>query len=57
MTHFAFQTPPRSLFGRAEATKAPSLIRAFGHRGIVVHGANPLRRSWLVDKPWIINAN
>lgn len=49
MITFAFQTPPRILFGRGEAAKAPSLIRAFGHRGIVVHGATPLRAAWLVD--------
>src|SRR5690606_11568214 len=35
--------------GRGEASKAPGLIRAFGSRGIVVHGANPARAAWLVE--------
>jgi alcohol dehydrogenase class IV len=49
MTPFAITSPPRILFGRGEAAKVPGLIRAFGPRGIVVHGANPSRASWLVD--------
>lgn len=43
MTAFALQIPPRILFGRGEAAKAPALIAAFGPKGIVVHGANPAR--------------
>lgn len=49
MTPFAISTPPRILFGRGEAAKAPGLIRAFGARGVVVHGANPARAAWLVQ--------
>ena len=49
MTPFGITSPGRILFGRGEAAKAPALIRAFGARGIVVHGANPARAAWLVD--------
>ena len=49
MTPFAISTPPRILFGRGEAAKAPGLIRAFGARGVVVHGASPARAAWLVQ--------
>ena len=49
MTPFGITAPGRILFGRGEATKAPALIRAFGSRGIVVHGANPARAAWLVE--------
>jgi hypothetical protein len=49
MTPFAISAPPRILFGRGEAAKAPGLITALGARGIVVHGANPLRSAWLVQ--------
>lgn len=49
MTAFAIQTPPRILFGRDEAAKAPALIQTFGSKGIVVHGAEPGRAGWLVD--------
>ena len=48
MTPFSITAPGRILFGRGEAAKAPGLIRAFGARGIVVHGANPARVAWLV---------
>ncbi len=48
MTPFAIATPQRILFGRGEAAKAPALIRAFGPRGIIVHGANPARAQWLI---------
>lgn len=48
MTPFAISAPPRILFGRGEAAKAPGLIRAFGARGVLVHGANPARAGWLV---------
>ncbi len=49
MTPFALHTPPRVLLGRAEAAKAPALIRAFGDQGVVVHGATPLRAAWLIN--------
>ena len=49
MTPFGITAPGRILFGRGEAAKAPALIRAFGPRGIVVHGANPARAAWLVE--------
>lgn len=49
MTPFGITSPGRILFGRGEAAKAPGLIRAFGPRGIVVHGANPARAAWLLD--------
>jgi alcohol dehydrogenase class IV len=49
MTPFSIISPPRILFGRGEAAKAPALISAFGVRGIVVHGANPARTDWLID--------
>jgi hypothetical protein len=48
MTPFGITAPGRILFGRGEAAKAPALIRAFGARGVVVHGANPARAAWLV---------
>ncbi len=49
MTPFGITAPGRILFGRGEAAKAPGLIRAFGRRGLLVHGANPARAAWLVD--------
>lgn len=49
MTPFGITAPGRILFGRGEAAKAPALIRAYGPRGVVVHGANPARAAWLVD--------
>lgn len=49
MTPFGITAPARILFGRGEAAKAPALIRAFGSRGLVVHGANPGRAAWLVE--------
>lgn len=49
MTPFAIAAPGRILFGRGEAARAPGLIRAFGPRGLVVHGANPSRAAWLVE--------
>jgi alcohol dehydrogenase class IV len=48
MTPFGITQPRRILFGRGEAAKAPALIRAFGSRGVVVHGATPARAAWLV---------
>lgn len=47
MTPFAITSPGRILFGRGEAAKAPALIRGFGERVLVVHGANRNRASWL----------
>ncbi len=49
MTPFGITAPGRILFGRGEAAKAPAMIRAYGARGVVVHGANPSRAIWLVD--------
>ena len=49
MTPFGITAPARILFGRGEAAKAPGLIRAFGPRGVVVHGATPARAAWLVE--------
>jgi hypothetical protein len=49
MTPFGITQPGRILFGRGEAAKAPGLIRPFGPRGILVHGANPARAAWLLD--------
>ncbi|MDZ4087118.1 MAG: iron-containing alcohol dehydrogenase [Tabrizicola sp.] len=48
MTPFGITAPGRILFGRGEAVKAPDLIRAFGERGLLIHGANPARAAWLV---------
>lgn len=47
MTPFGITQPARILFGRGEAAKAPGLIRAFGPRGVLVHGANAGRAAWL----------
>lgn len=49
MSPFGITAPGRILFGRGEAAKAPALIRAYGLRGLVVHGADPGRAAWLVD--------
>lgn len=49
MTPFGITAPPRILFGRGEAAKAPALIRAFGPRGLIVHGADLSRAAWLID--------
>jgi alcohol dehydrogenase class IV len=48
MTPFGITSPGRILFGRGEAAKAPALIRAFGARGVIVHGANKARAAWLI---------
>jgi alcohol dehydrogenase class IV len=37
---FSILQPPRILFGRGETAKAPALIRAFGQRVLIVHGAS-----------------
>jgi alcohol dehydrogenase class IV len=49
MTPFGITAPGRILFGRGESAKAPGLIRAFGSRGVLVHGATPSRAAWLVE--------
>jgi alcohol dehydrogenase class IV len=49
LTPFAITAPARVLFGRGEAQKAPGLIRAFGRRGLVVHGADGRRAGWLTE--------
>ena len=49
MTPFAITSPGRILFGRGEAAKAPALIRAFGPRGVLVHGASAARAAWLTQ--------
>ncbi|WP_134678609.1 iron-containing alcohol dehydrogenase [Paracoccus ravus] len=49
MNSFGFALPGRVIFGRGEAQKAPALIRAYGTRGIVVHGADARRAAWLVE--------
>lgn len=49
MTPFGISSPGRILFGRGQAANAPALIRAFGPRGIIVHGANRDRAAWLID--------
>jgi hypothetical protein len=48
MTPFGITSPGRILFGRGEAAKAPALIRAFGARGVIVHGASQVRAAWLI---------
>jgi alcohol dehydrogenase class IV len=45
---FSILQPPRILFGRGEAEKAPSLVRAFGARVLVVHGRSPARAKALI---------
>jgi alcohol dehydrogenase class IV len=49
MIPFGITAPGRILFGRGESAKAPGLIRSFGPRGVIVHGANPSRAAWLID--------
>lgn len=49
MTPFGIAAPPRILFGRGEAGRAPGLIAAFGLRGVVVHGAHAHRAAWLIE--------
>lgn len=46
---FQFALPGRVIFGRNQARNAPALIRAFGARGVLVHGADPGRAAWLLD--------
>lgn len=49
LSPFQFALPGRVVFGRNEAQKAPALIRAFGTRGVLVHGADPARAAWLLE--------
>jgi alcohol dehydrogenase class IV len=49
MTPFGITTPARILFGRGEAAKAAPLLRTFGNRGILVHGARADRARWLIE--------
>jgi alcohol dehydrogenase class IV len=44
---FGITAPGRILFGRGEAAKAPALIRAFGRRVLIVHGASGRHAPWL----------
>ncbi|MFB2594620.1 iron-containing alcohol dehydrogenase [Paracoccus sp. p4-l81] len=48
MTPFSLALPTRILFGRGQAAQAADLIRAFGPRGIIVHGASPSRANALI---------
>ena len=48
MTPFGITAPGRILFGRGEAAKAPAILRSFGPRGVIVHGADATRAAWLV---------
>lgn len=50
MTPFCITAPGRILFGRGEAAKAPALIRAFGERVLVVHGATGRHAPWLSEQ-------
>jgi len=49
VTPFGITAPGRILFGRGEAAKAPAILRGFGPRGVIVHGANAARAAWLVS--------
>lgn len=49
MTPFGITAPGRILFGRGEAAKAPAILRGFGPRGVIVHGADTTRAAWLVS--------
>jgi alcohol dehydrogenase class IV len=49
LTPFAITAPARILFGRGHAQRAPALIRAFGTRGLVVHGSDGSRAAWLTE--------
>ena len=48
MIPFGITAPGRILFGRGEAAKAPTILRGFGARGVIVHGASAARAAWLV---------
>ncbi|WP_126974682.1 iron-containing alcohol dehydrogenase [Frigidibacter oleivorans] len=49
MDPFSIEMPGRILFGRGVAAQAPDLIRAFGDRGVIVHGASFARSDWLAE--------
>ncbi len=46
---FSILQPPRILFGRGEAAKAPALALGFGRQGAVIHGRDAARAAWLLD--------
>ena len=46
---FAILQPPRILFGTGTAAQAPDLIRDFGNRVVLVHGASVARAAWLIQ--------
>ena len=46
--HYQIEAPARILFGRGRAAGAPDLIRPFGPRGLIVHGADASRAAWLI---------
>lgn len=46
---WSIETPPRILFGRGEAAKAPAILSAFGPRGVIVHGRSGARAAWLAS--------
>ncbi|NEX47728.1 iron-containing alcohol dehydrogenase [Pseudotabrizicola algicola] len=45
---FAIHQPPQILFGRGRAAEAAKAARAFGPRGVVVHGRDPARAAALL---------
>lgn len=44
---FSFASAGEILFGRGRAAEAAGRISAFGHRVLLVHGADPARAGWL----------
>ncbi|MCB6178570.1 iron-containing alcohol dehydrogenase [Rhodobacter sp. Har01] len=48
MTPFAIALPGQIQFGRGTAARAPVLIRAWGPRGVLVHGGSARRADWLL---------
>lgn len=46
---YSIEAPARIFFGRGEAIKAPALARAYGPRGVIVHGASASRAAWLTE--------
>lgn len=46
---FSILQPPRILFGRGDAKKAPGLVRAFGNRVLMVCGRDMQRSDWLAQ--------
>ncbi|MBE2277350.1 MAG: iron-containing alcohol dehydrogenase [Rhodobacteraceae bacterium] len=49
---FAILQPPRILFGRGTSTRALAEARAFGARGLIVHGADPARALAVLGTGW-----